>query len=114
MSEQELEKRMEEIRKIGDSYAKAKATLNLLENKRKIELARMMKLKMSGNEKMSVAKADLESRSTEKYLELCIELSQAVEEEQRLWWERKIIEMKFDYWKVNQFAVMSERKKYGA
>ena len=62
----------------------------------------------------SVAKADLESRSTEKYLELCIELSQAVEEEQRLWWERKIIEMKFDYWKVNQFAVMSERKKYGA
>ena len=74
----------------------------------------MMKLKMSSNEKMSVAKADLESRSTEEYLELCIELSQAVEEEQRLWWERKIIEMKFDYWKVNQFAVMSERKKYGA
>ena len=114
MSEQELEKRMEEIRQIGDSYAKAKGNLNLLENKRKIELARMMKLKMSSNEKMSVAKADLESRSTEEYLELCIELSQAVEEEQRLWWERKIIEMKFDYWKVNQFAVMSERKKYGA
>jgi len=114
MSEQELEKRMEEIRQIGESYAKAKATLNFHENNRKIELAKMMKIKMSGNEKMSVAKADLESRATEEYQKLCKELSQAVEEESRLWWERKIIEMKFDYWKVNQFAVMSERKKYGA
>ena len=60
MSEQELEKRMHEIRKIGESYAEAKANLNYLEHYRKIRLAQMMKQKMSETSNMSVAKADLE------------------------------------------------------
>ena len=47
MSEQELEKRMEEIRQIGNDYATAKANLNYLEHYRKIRLAQMMKQKMA-------------------------------------------------------------------
>ena len=58
MSEQELEKKMEEIRQIGNDYASAKANLNYLEHYRKIRLAQMMKEKMSTCANMSVAKAD--------------------------------------------------------
>ena len=78
MSEQELEKRMEEIRKIGDSYASAKANLNYLEHYRKIRLAQMMKQKMASCNNMSVAKADLESRAEEEYIKLCQDLKNAV------------------------------------
>ena len=60
MSEQELEKRMEEIRQIGNDYATAKANLNYLEHYRKIRLAQMMKQKLRDCNNMSVAKADLD------------------------------------------------------
>ena len=72
MSEQELEKRMEEIRQIGDSYASAKANLNYLEHYRKIRLAQMMKQKMSTCANMSVAKADLESRAEPNTPNTCL------------------------------------------
>lgn len=113
MSEQELEKRMEEIRKIGDSYATAKANLNYLEHYRKIRLAQMMKQKMASCNNMSVAKADLESRAEEEYIKLCQDLKNAVEQESKLAWEKKMVELKFEFWKTNQISAMSERKKYG-
>ena len=92
MSEQELERRMEEIRQIGNDYATAKANLNYLEHYRKIRLAQMMKQKMASCNNMSVAKADLESK---------------------LAWSKKMVELKFEFWKTNQISAMSERKKYG-
>ncbi len=113
MSEQELEKRMEEIRQIGDSYASAKANLNYLEHYRKIRLAQMMKQKMSTCANMSVAKADLESRAEEEYIKLCQDLKNAVEQESKLAWSKKMVELKFEFWKTNQISAMSERKKYG-
>ena len=113
MSEQELEKRMEEIRQIGDSYASAKANLNYLEHYRKIRLAQMMRQKMSTCANMSVAKADLESRAEEEYIKLCQDLKNAVEQESKLAWEKKMVELKFEFWKTNQISAMSERKKYG-
>ena len=84
MSEQELEKRMEEIRQIGNDYAAAKANLNYLEHYRKIRLAQMMKQKLSNCTNMSVAKADLESRAEEEYIKLCKDLKNAVEQESKL------------------------------
>ena len=102
MSEQELEKRMEEIRQIGDSYASAKANLNYLEHYRKIRLAQMMKEKMSTCANMSVAKADLESRAEEEYIKLCQDLKNAVEQESKLAWSKKMVELKFEFWKTNQ------------
>tara|TARA_R100000458_G_C8252289_1_gene228995 strand:- start:548 stop:889 length:342 start_codon:yes stop_codon:yes gene_type:complete len=113
MSEQELEKRMEEIRQIGNDYASAKADLNYLEHYRKIRLAQMMKEKMSTCANMSVAKADLESRAEEEYIKLCQDLKNAVEQESRLAWSKKMVELKFEFWKTNQISAMSERKKYG-
>tara|TARA_E500000318_G_scaffold53318_1_gene49649 strand:+ start:189 stop:530 length:342 start_codon:yes stop_codon:yes gene_type:complete len=113
MSEQELEKRMHEIRKIGESYAEAKANLNYLEHYRKIRLAQMMKQKMSETSNMSVAKADLESRAEEEYVKLCQDLKDAVQQESKLAWEKKMVELKFEFWKTNQISAMSERKKYG-
>jgi len=113
MSEQELEKRMEEIRQIGNNYATAKANLNYLEHYRKIRLAQMMKEKLSNCTNMSVAKADLESRAEEEYIKLCQDLKNAVEQESKLAWEKKMVELKFEFWKTNQISAMSERKKYG-
>ena len=113
MSEQELEKRMEEIRQIGNDYATAKANLNYLEHYRKIRLAQMMRQKMSTCANMSVAKADLESRAEEEYIKLCQDLKNAVEQESKLAWEKKMVELKFEFWKTNQISAMSERKKYG-
>ena len=113
MSEQELEKKMEEIRQIGNDYASAKANLNYLEQYRKIRLAQMMKEKMSTCANMSVAKADLESRAEKEYDELCKNLKNAVEQESRLAWSKKMVELKFEFWKTNQISAMSERKKYG-
>ena len=113
MSEQELEKGMEEIRQIGDSYASAKANRNYLEHYRKIRLAQMMKQKMSTCANMSVAKADLESRAEEEYIKLCQDLKNAVEQESKLAWSKKMVELKFEFWKTNQISAMSERKKYG-
>jgi len=113
MSEQELEKRMEEIRQIGNNYATAKANLNYLEHYRKIRLAQMMKEKLSNCTNMSVAKADLESRAEEEYIKLCQDLKNAVQQESKLAWEKKMVELKFEFWKTNQISAMSERKKYG-
>lgn len=113
MSEQELEKRMEEIRQIGDKYATAKANLNYLEHYRKIRLAQMMKQKLSDCNNMSVAKADLESRAEEEYIKLCQDLKNAVEQESKLAWSKKMVELKFEFWKTQKISDMSERKKYG-
>ena len=113
MSEQELEKRMEEIRQIGNNYATAKANLNYLEHYRKIRLAQMMKEKLSNCTNMSVAKADLEARAEEEYIKLCQDLENAVQQESKLAWEKKMVELKFEFWKTNQISAMSERKKYG-
>lgn len=113
MSEQELEKRMEEIRQIGNNYATAKANLNYLEHYRKIRLAQMMKEKLSNCTNMSVAKADLEARAEEEYIKLCQDLKNAVQQESKLAWEKKMVELKFEFWKTNQISAMSERKKYG-
>ena len=113
MSEQELEKRMEEIRQIGNNYATAKANLNYLEHYRKIRLAQMMKEKLSNCTNMSVAKADLEARAEKEYIKLCQDLKNAVQQESKLAWEKKMVELKFEFWKTNQISAMSERKKYG-
>jgi len=113
MSEQELEKRMEEVRQIGNNYATAKANLNYLDHYTKIRLAQMMIEKLSNCTNMSVAKADLESRAEEEYIKLCQDLKNAVQQESKLAWEKKMVELKFEFWKTNQISAMSERKKYG-
>ena len=80
---------------------------------RKIRLAQMMKEKLSNCTNMSVAKADLEARAEEEYIKLCQDLKNAVQQESKLAWEKKMVELKFEFWKTNQISAMSERKKYG-
>ena len=114
MSENALEKRIDEIRKITKEYAKAKSMLSKLEHSRHIVLADLMKESYrASNDKVSVAKCDMEARSSVIYKNHVEQLAIAEEHCIKLQWELKLIQMKFEQYKASQYAINQEAKNYG-
>ena len=114
MSESALEKRIDEIRKITKEYAKAKSMLTKLEHSRHIILADLMKESYrASNDKVSVAKCDMEARSNPIYKKHIEQLAIAEEHCIQLNWELKLIQMRFDQHKASQYAINQEQKNYG-
>lgn len=114
MSESALEKRIDEIREITKEYAKAKSMLTKLEHSRHIILADLMKESYrASNDKVSIAKCDMEARSNPIYKEHINSLASAEEHCIQLNWELKLIQMRFDQHKASQYAINQEQKNYG-
>jgi len=116
MSEDVLEQKMEELRKLGEDHAKAKGQLSLLDNNRKILLATLMKDHMisSNTGKLeSVNAQEREARADPKYQNHIKALAIAIENESKLNWEKKLVDMNFEAWKTKTISQMKEYKKYG-
>jgi hypothetical protein len=116
MYDEILEKKMHELRQIGEKHAKYRKLKLYLQHYRKILLAKLMKEHMlnSNTGKMETAVAqDREARADPKYKQLIRKLAMAEEKELKYAWEKKLFEMKFDEWKTGMINQTIEAKKYG-
>ena len=113
MSEDGIEKRMQQIREIASKYAKASADRQHIDEFKKSKLAILMKQAMKeGHE--SAAAQEREARAHPEYLALLDGLKEATEQAETLRWELKIVEMKFEAWRTVSANHRAERSKYGA
>ena len=88
--------------------------LTKLEHSRHIVLADLMKESYrASNDKVSIAKCDMEARSNPIYKEHINSLASAEEHCIQLNWELKLIQMRFDQHKASQYAINQEQKNYG-
>ena len=116
MSEEVLESKLQKIRKIGENHAKAKSELARLEHGRKILLAVLMKKFMinSNTGKLDSAVAqEREARASDEYKKHIDKLAEAVKEEAKWNWEKKLVEMNVEKWKAETISQMKEYKNYG-
>jgi len=116
MSEDVLEKKMEELRKLGEDHAKAKGQVTLLDHGRKILLAKLMKeyLINSNTGKLdSVASQEREARADQRYSDHIKALAIAVQNEAELSFEITIVRINFETWKTKMINQFKEAKDYG-
>ena len=114
MSELELEKKLHEIREIGEKYAKAKGNRVELEYSRHIVKADLMKEAMlRSTDFKSAAAQEREAYASPRYKEHIKSLAYAIEEEEGLEWQKKIIQFKFEMWKTTTIHQIVEKKNYG-
>tara|TARA_R110000803_G_scaffold113736_2_gene182201 strand:+ start:2009 stop:2356 length:348 start_codon:yes stop_codon:yes gene_type:complete len=108
-----LEVKMHELRTIGEEHAKAKASVCLLEHGRKIILSTLMKEVMLQGGKMETGVAqEREARADPRYATHIQALSDAVGEEAKWAWQKKIVEINFETWKTKMINQTVERKNY--
>ena len=110
-----LEFKIEKLREIGLRHAEANHKLALLENGRKILLAKLMKekqLNKTGKE-LPVNAQEREARSDERYQNHITSLGIAIEEEAKWSWEKKIVDINFESWKTKLINATVEKKHYG-
>jgi|TARA_R110002050_G_scaffold299100_1_gene463834 hypothetical protein len=108
-----LEKKMHELREIGEKHAKARGNVSLLEHGRKILLSTIMKeVMVKGKEFSTIAAQEREARADDRYQTHISALAIAIEEETKWAWEKKIVDMNFESWKTKMINQTVERKKY--
>jgi len=112
MSEDAKEQQMHTLREVGKKHAAAKRNLTVLEHGRQIMLSDLMKEYMLKGEKPAAGQ-EREARADPRYKEHIEGLGQAVEEELKWAWEKKIVDINFEKWKTNMINQTIERKKYG-
>tara|TARA_Y100000356_G_scaffold134882_1_gene145478 strand:+ start:1616 stop:1975 length:360 start_codon:yes stop_codon:yes gene_type:complete len=116
-SDELIELKLEQLREIGKQHAEAKKNLVYLEHARKILLARLMKeyqLNSTTGKLESAAAQEREARSDTRYEQHIKALSEAVQIEAELNWQKKIVDINFDTWKTKMINDGRERKKYGS
>lgn len=113
MSEDYLEKNLDDIRTLSEEFAKAKAERVYLEHFRKSKKAILMR-KAEGVGHKTVAAQEREAYLNDEYLELLEALKLAVESEEKLWWDLKMHEWAFQEWRTKTASERAERNKYGA
>ena len=116
MSEEYIERRRHELRKLGKDHANAKKNLTKLEHGRKILLSVIMKEKMinSNTGKMdSVNAQEREARADDRYKKHIDNLADAVGKEDELNCEKYLVQINFDSWKTKTINQMAEYKNYG-
>jgi len=111
-----LENKIEKLREIGRQHAEAKKTLSYLEHSRKILLARLMKeyqLNSNTGKFQSAVSQEREALSDIRYEKHIDSLSEAVKIESELNWQKQIVHLNHERWKVKMFAESTEKKHYG-
>ncbi len=101
MSEDAIERRLNELRETAASYAKAHAIKEHLEEFKKSKLAILMKQAEREGFGTSAAQ-EREARAHPDYLALLDGLKAATEESEALRWKLKIAEIGADVWRTQQ------------
>jgi hypothetical protein len=107
-----IETRLNELRELAKTYAKAQSQRVYLEEFKKSRLAQLMKRYES--QYPTAAAQEREARADPQYIELLDGLRVATEEAERARWELKIAEWGVDLWRTKQANDRAERRGYGA
>lgn len=113
MSDDPIERRMDQLRKTAKAFAAAFAQREYLDEFKKSKLAILMK-KAEREGFTTSAAQEREARASDDYLELLDGLKAAVETSEALRWELKIAEIGAEVWRSKEATRRAERKGYGA
>lgn len=113
MSDEVIEKRLNDLRDTAKRYAKAYAQREYLEEFKKSKLAILMK-QSEAKGFTTAAGQEREARASTEYMELIEGLRDAVEQSEALRWELRIAEIGSEIWRTKQANLRAERKGYGA
>lgn len=113
MSDEAIEKRMQELRETAQKYAKAVATREHLDEFKKSKLAILMK-KYERDGFTSAVAQEREARADASYIELLDGLKDAIQASEGLRWELKIAEIGAEVWRTQQASKRAERNGYRA
>lgn len=109
----DIERLLTEYRGLVDGHSKAKAKRIYLEEFKKSKMAILMKdAEMSGAKTSAAQERD--AYANQDYQEFLKGLAVAVQEEERLRYEMKSLEMEMEVWRTLRADERMERKVYGA
>jgi hypothetical protein len=111
LSDEQIERRMTELRAKAREYAKAKAAYDYLEDFKKSKVAILMKAAEIQGFKTSAAQ-EREALAHDEYLELLKGLQVANEDAERLRWELKLAELASEIWRTNESTRRAEMRGY--
>ncbi len=112
MSDELIERRMQELRELSDKYAKAYALSEHLDEFKKSKLAILMKEAERAGFSTSAAQ-EREARASDDYLALLDSIKAAKEDSEALRWKLKLVEISVDVWRTKESTKRAERKGYG-
>ena len=113
MSDEAIERRLQELRETAKKYAAAVAQKEYLEEFKKSKLAMLMKKHERDGFKTTAAQ-EREARADADYLGLLDGLKVATEAAEGLRWELKIAEIGAEVWRTKESSRRAERRAYGA
>lgn len=112
LSDEQIERRLHELRQMVDQFAKAYAERTYIEEFRKSKLAILMKeAETLGH--TSAAAQEREARAHPAYVELLSNLKTAVEESERIRWNLELARLGVSLYQTQQANQRAERKLYG-
>lgn len=111
-SDERIEQRMIELRRLSGERAQAKRRLVYLEHFRKSKLAILMKA--AAFDHKTTAAQEREARAHPEYIELLEGMAEATEEFEKLDWELRISMKGADLWQTLEASKRAERRGYGA
>lgn len=113
MSDDAIERRLQELRETAKKHAAAYSQMEYLEEFKKSKLAMLMK-KYEREGFTTSAAQEREARADPDYIELLKGLEAARELSEGLRWELKIAEIGAEVWRTKEASKRAERKGYGA
>lgn len=112
-SEEDKEKRLQEIRNNIEAFAEARSQRVYLEHYRSARRAQLMKdAQMNGAS--SAAEQQREAERHPDYIELLEGIREATYKETRAYWELKVAEMQWESWRTRMANAREEMRRYGA
>lgn len=108
-----MEEMLERFRQLAERYAPAKANREYLEEYKKTLLALLMKdAERTGTS--SAAGQDRDARARPEYAKLLEDLKFAIEQEVKIQYHLKAVEIEIEVWRTKSANNRAERRAYGA
>lgn len=108
-----MEPLLQRYRELADKYAPARANREYLDEYKKSLLALLMKDAERNGAGSAVAQ-ERDGRARQEYLDLLDQLKSAVEEEEKLRYHMKSVEIEIEVWRTRSANERMERRAYGA
>lgn len=113
ISDETIERRMQELRTTADEFSKAHAQKEFLEEFKRSKLALLMKdAEVAGY--TTAAAQEREARASNQYIELLEGLRTATELSESLRWKLKIAEIGAEVWRTQESSKRAEKRGYNA
>jgi len=109
----DIEELLERYRQLADRYAPARATRGYLEDYKKSCLAMLMKDAERGGHKTAAAQ-EREAAAHVTYQKLLEDLRDAVQEEEKVRYHLKAVELEIEIFRTKSANERAERRAYGA